>query len=175
MFPQLRKSRHALGQPGSDLSYALIPPMDARLAATLRKFGRTSAHQRPARFIEGVIQWSPACTSRSDPPYMSQFVTNAHIIRGEQEQAVDGFYSFLLHTTATHGFPEGCTIGSARPGRHAAAPLGRRPVRHDAAEHAHSRNGRCAAPVLRRTGPLVRPWQVDRCLPRTHASWAGRI
>lgn len=32
---------------------------------------------------------------------------NSCIIRGEQDEAVDGLYSFLLHSTSTQGFPEG--------------------------------------------------------------------
>jgi hypothetical protein len=56
-------------------------------------------------FIEGVMQWTPK--TNAIHPYMSLFVTNSHLIRGEQAKAVDGFYSFLIHSTSTQGFPEG--------------------------------------------------------------------
>ncbi len=58
-------------------------------------------------FKEGVIRWSPGREEPAIHPYMSQFVTNTHIIRGECEKAIDGFYAFLLHTTSTNGLPEG--------------------------------------------------------------------
>ncbi|HUT01096.1 MAG TPA: hypothetical protein VM031_01475, partial [Phycisphaerae bacterium] len=86
----------------------LIDPNDRRLTATLdfvrNRFGAVG--EDGGGFIEGVIQWSPP-GSGAIHPYMSQFVTNSHIIRGEVDKAVDGFYSFLLHTTSTQGFPEG--------------------------------------------------------------------
>jgi hypothetical protein len=85
----------------------LIDPLDRRLSATL-DFVRDSfgggEGARPG-FIEGVMQWTPK--TNATHPYMSLFVTNSHIVRGEQEKAVDGFYSFLLHSTSTQGFPEG--------------------------------------------------------------------
>jgi len=86
----------------------LIDPQDERLTATLGlvrdRFGEVNG--AGGGFLEGVIQWSPPGRGAIHP-YMSQFVTNSHIIRGEYDKAVDGFYSFLLHTTSTHGFPEG--------------------------------------------------------------------
>jgi hypothetical protein len=85
----------------------LIDPMDHRLTATLDfvrdSFGRGEGG-KPG-FIEGLMQWTP--TTNAIHPYMSLFVTNSFIVRGEQEKAVDGFYSFLLHSTSTQGFPEG--------------------------------------------------------------------
>ena len=86
----------------------LIDPQDKRLTATLdfvrTKFGEVEGEG--GGFIEGIIQWSPPQRGAIHP-YMSQFVTNSHIVRGEQAEAVDGFYSFLLHTTSTNAFPEG--------------------------------------------------------------------
>ncbi len=86
---------------------ALIDPRDPRLAATLSfvrdEFGLSEG--APPGLIEGVMQWTPK--TEAIHPYMSLFVTNTHIVRGEQAKAVDGFYSFLLHSTSTHGFPEG--------------------------------------------------------------------
>ena len=85
----------------------LVDPLDRRLSATLDfvhdSFGAGEG-ARPG-FIEGIIQWTPKV--HAIHPYISLFVTNSHIIRGEQEKAVDGLYSFLLHSTSTQGFPEG--------------------------------------------------------------------
>jgi hypothetical protein len=85
----------------------LIDPRDHRMTATL-DFVRDSFGRREggtAGFIEGVMQWTPA--TNAIHPYMSLFVTNSHIVRDEQEKSVDGFYSFLLHSSSTQGFPEG--------------------------------------------------------------------
>jgi len=88
----------------------LIGPDDARLTATVRhvhtEFGALEG--QPGGFIEGTLPFSPGVHKPAAiHPYLTQFVTNTHIIRGESAEALDGFYSYLLHTTATHGFPEG--------------------------------------------------------------------
>ncbi len=84
----------------------LLDPYDRRMTGTLenvhRYFGR-GASERPG-FIEGIMQWAPG--TRILQPHMSLSVTNSHIIREEQEEAIDGFYSFLLHSTSTHSFPD---------------------------------------------------------------------
>ncbi len=81
----------------------LIDPHDALVTETLKQvhdeFG--------GGFCEGIIRWSPGRKEPAIHPYMSQFVTNTHIARGECKEAIDGFYSFLLHTSSTHAFPEG--------------------------------------------------------------------
>ena len=76
----------------------LFDAWDSRVTATLN-------HVR-AGFVEGTIRWSPEKT-RVIHPYMSTYVTNSEIIRGERNKAVDHFYHLLAHTTSTHGFPEG--------------------------------------------------------------------
>ncbi len=76
----------------------LFSAWDPRVTATLN-------HVR-AGFVEGTIRWSPKKT-RVIHPYMSTYVTNSEIIRGEQDKAVAHFYHLLAHTTSTHGFPEG--------------------------------------------------------------------
>lgn len=85
----------------------LIDPLDRRLTATLDFVRGSFGEGEGAKpgFIEGLMQWTPK--TNAVHPYMSLFVTNSHIVRGEQEKAVDGFYSFLLHSTSTQGFPEG--------------------------------------------------------------------
>jgi len=76
----------------------LFEAWDSRVTATLERVR--------AGFVEGTIRWSPE-TMRVIHPYMSTYVTNSEILRGESEKAVDHFYHFLAHTTSTHGFPEG--------------------------------------------------------------------
>jgi hypothetical protein len=76
----------------------LMDPHDPLVSRTLEEVHRG--------FVEGTIRWSPD-TTQAIHPYMSQFVTNTHIIRGDHDLALDGFYSFLLHSTSTDGFPEG--------------------------------------------------------------------
>ncbi|HIE52491.1 MAG TPA: hypothetical protein EYP85_12095 [Armatimonadetes bacterium] len=76
----------------------LFAPHDPRVTATLAEVRRS--------FVEGTIPWSPE-KMRAIHPYMSTFVTNTHLRRGEHTEAVEGFYAYLLHTTATNGFPEG--------------------------------------------------------------------
>ena len=56
-------------------------------------------------FIEGTIQW------RGRPgaihPYMGAYTTMTDLVRGRHEQVVEDFYWYLLHSTASHAFPEG--------------------------------------------------------------------
>lgn len=80
----------------------LFPPDDPRVAATLEEVRRRFG----GGFVEGTIRWSPASMTAIHP-YMSQFATNSELVRGRSSEALEGFYAFLLHTTATHGFPEG--------------------------------------------------------------------
>ena len=56
-------------------------------------------------FVEGTIRWM----GRPDVihPYMSSYTTMASMLRGDHEQFVEDFYWYLLHTTASHAFPEG--------------------------------------------------------------------
>jgi len=58
-------------------------------------------------FIEGTIQWTGGETRDAIHPYMSAYTTMASLVRGEHEKVVDEFYWYLLHSTATHAFPEG--------------------------------------------------------------------
>jgi len=76
----------------------LFRPFRPRVSATLDKARGT--------FVEGTIRWCPETTDAIHP-YMSSYLTNTHIIRGEQRKALEGFYAFLLHSTSDAGFPEG--------------------------------------------------------------------
>ena len=61
-------------------------------------------------FCEGAIRW----TGSKEPaihPYLSSYTTMASLIRGEHDQFVEEFYWYLLHSTATHAFPEGIFFG----------------------------------------------------------------
>jgi hypothetical protein len=74
---------------------------DPRVAATIH-------HARKLHgggFIEGTIQWLG--TQGAIHPYMSAYTTMASLDRGEDEQVVEDFYWYLLHSTAAHAFPEG--------------------------------------------------------------------
>ena len=79
----------------------LFDPHDRRVTASIshvRKKYRSG-------FIEGTIQWIGR--AKAIHPYMSSYTTLASLIRGEHEQVVEDFYWYLLHSTATHAFPEG--------------------------------------------------------------------
>lgn len=72
---------------------------------------RMAAMQKEVRerhgggFIEGTIRW----TGLPDAihPYMSAYTTMAALARGEHDQVIEDFYWYLLHSSATHAFPEG--------------------------------------------------------------------
>lgn len=74
---------------------------DARVAATID----TVRKDHGGGFIEGTIQW----LGHPDAihPYLSAYTTMASLILGDHEQVVEDFYWYLLHSTATHAFPEG--------------------------------------------------------------------
>jgi hypothetical protein len=74
---------------------------DPRVAATIHH----ARHTHGDGFIEGTIQWlgrSPAIH-----PYMSAYTTMATLRRGDHEQVVEDFYWYLVHSSASHAFPEG--------------------------------------------------------------------
>jgi len=65
-------------------------------------------------FVEGAIRWvggeelkNPSPENKAIHPYMSAYTTMASLVRGEDEKVVEEFYWYLLHSTATNGFPEG--------------------------------------------------------------------
>ena len=77
----------------------LLPAEDPCVAGTIEE-ARLRLY---GGFKEGTIRWG----SGAIHPYMSVYTTMASMIRGEHEQAVEDFYWYLLHSTATHAFPEG--------------------------------------------------------------------
>jgi len=79
----------------------VFPADDPRVAATIHH----ARCEHGGGFIEGTIQWlggSPAIH-----PYMSAYTTMASLRRGEHAQVVEDFYWYLLHSSASHAFPEG--------------------------------------------------------------------
>jgi hypothetical protein len=75
---------------------------DARVGALLKEV----RERHGGGFHEGTIRW----TGLRDPvihPYLSAYTTMDSLARGEHDQFVEEYYWYLLHSTATHAFPEG--------------------------------------------------------------------
>jgi hypothetical protein len=84
----------------------LFAPDDARVTASLAEV----RERHGGGFREGAIRW----TGSKEPaihPYLSSYTTMASLIRGEHDKFVEEFYWYLLHSTATHAFPEGIFYG----------------------------------------------------------------
>jgi hypothetical protein len=79
----------------------LFEPNDSRVTSLINRVRENFN----GGFIEGTIQW--AGHAKAIHPYMSAYTTMACLVRGEHEQVVEDFYWYLLHSTATHAFPEG--------------------------------------------------------------------
>lgn len=79
----------------------LFAPDDPRVTTSLREV----REKFMGGFLEGTIRWGgfPDVIH----PYLSSYTTMASLARGEHEQFVQDFYWYLLHSTATHAFPEG--------------------------------------------------------------------
>ncbi len=74
---------------------------DTRVTASLAEV----RERHGGGFVEGTIRW----TGFSDAihPYLSSYTTMASLVRGEHEQFVQEYYWYLLHSSASHAFPEG--------------------------------------------------------------------
>lgn len=75
---------------------------DPRVAATTRHV----RHEFAGGFAEGIIRW----LGGGEPvihPYLGAYTIMNDLIRGKDEQVVQDFYWYLLHSTAAHAFPEG--------------------------------------------------------------------
>jgi hypothetical protein len=63
-------------------------------------------------YAEGTIRWFDV-GQKVPPhppaihPYMGAYTTMADLVRGNDQQVVQDFYWYLLHSTAAHAFPEG--------------------------------------------------------------------
>ncbi len=79
----------------------LFRPDDPRIAATLH-------HARVIHgggFAEGTIRWLGHADAIH--PYMSAYTTMATLALGDDRRVVEDFYWYLLHSSASHAFPEG--------------------------------------------------------------------
>ncbi len=76
----------------------VVPRDDPRVEATMVQ-ARTT-------FEEGTIRWCPD-TQRAIHPYMSTYVTQTALLRGDQVRAIVDFTELLCHSSATNAFPEG--------------------------------------------------------------------
>ena len=81
----------------------IFSPNDPRVTALVKEV----REKYLGGFIEGAIQWTDGKMDGAIHPYMSAYTTMASLVRGEDEKVVEDFYWYLLHSTATHGFPEG--------------------------------------------------------------------
>jgi hypothetical protein len=79
----------------------LFAPDDPRVTASLREVRETFL----GGFVEGTLRWGGLPDVIH--PYLSSYTTMAALVRGEHEQYVKEFFWYLLHSTATHAFPEG--------------------------------------------------------------------
>jgi dienelactone hydrolase len=82
----------------------VIDPADPRIAAQsvcVRK-------EHLGGYVEGTIRWgTPDMKRPAIHPYMGAYTTMNALHRGEDEQVVEDFSWYLLHSTAAQGFPEG--------------------------------------------------------------------
>jgi hypothetical protein len=79
----------------------IFAPEDPRVGALLTEVRQ----HHGGGFLEGTIRWTGF--TNAIHPYLSSYTTMASLIRGEHDQFVEEFYWYLLHSTATHAFPEG--------------------------------------------------------------------
>jgi len=63
-------------------------------------------HEGTIRFIRNPKKPVPQGANVIHP-YLSAYTTMASLIRGESETVVEDFYWYLLHSSASHAFPEG--------------------------------------------------------------------
>jgi hypothetical protein len=76
---------------------------DPRVAATIEWVRNKFA----GGYVEGTIRWVAPGFEDAIHPYMGAYTNMASLVRGEDERVVEGFYWYLLHSTAANAFPEG--------------------------------------------------------------------
>ena len=79
----------------------LFSPDDPRVAALIDEV----RHHYGGGYVEGTIRC--LCCPDAIHPYGGAYTTMADLVRGKDEQVVEDFYWYLLHSTAAHAFPEG--------------------------------------------------------------------
>ncbi len=75
-----------------------------------RRIAELSRHVRKdymGGYIEGIIRWGTPELKPAIHPYMGVYTTMNDLRRGLDEQVVEDFYWYLLHSAASHAFPEG--------------------------------------------------------------------
>jgi hypothetical protein len=79
----------------------IFDPQDRRIAATVQRVRK----QSNGGFIEGTMQW----LGQKDVihPYAGVYSVMADLVCDHDQQVVEDFYWYLLHSTAAHAFPEG--------------------------------------------------------------------
>ncbi len=81
----------------------VFPADDPRVAALMQEV----REKHLGGFAEGTIRWTDGKIEPAIHPYMSAYTTMASLVRDEDEKVAEEFYWCLLHSTATHAFPEG--------------------------------------------------------------------
>lgn len=81
----------------------IFPADDPRVSALMEEV----RERHLGGFVEGTIRWTDGKVEPAIHPYMSAYTTMASLVRGEDVNTVEEFYWYLLHSTATHAFPEG--------------------------------------------------------------------
>jgi hypothetical protein len=81
----------------------ILGPSDPRLAALSRHVRKDYM----GGYVEGIIRWGTPKLKPAIHPYMGAYTTMNDLCRGLDEQVVEDFYWYLLHSTAAHAFPEG--------------------------------------------------------------------
>ena len=79
----------------------IFAPDDPRVAALIDEVRR----RHGGGYVEGTIRWL-GCPDAIHP-YMGAYTAMADLVRGNDEQVVEDFYWYLLHSTAAHAFAEG--------------------------------------------------------------------
>ena len=99
---QLGEGRNVLGQHRNALADGTV----RRRRSARDRNDPPGAKVLGGGFTEGTIHWV-GLPEDAIHPYMSAYTTMASLARGEDEQVVEDFYWYLLHSTAAHAFPEG--------------------------------------------------------------------
>ncbi len=86
---------------------------DTRVAALIDEV----RHHYLGGYVEGTIQWTGNVRNVIHP-YMGSYTTMSSLVRGEDEQVVEDFYWYLLHSTATHAFAEGILYNQRKAWHH---------------------------------------------------------
>jgi len=82
----------------------VLGPEDPRIEALNQQVRRDHL----GGYAEGIIRWGyPGIPQPAIHPYMGAYTTMNCLHRGLDEQVVEDFYWYLLHSTAAHAFPEG--------------------------------------------------------------------